>query len=217
MNTYTKAIRFDRITKDVALYLNGDLIVNASSYSEGESRLNELVYDMLRRASHAAISDLTPEDAEVALEVVMALAEEEATADITKSAEVVTAEANAEQVADDGSSKETHGVPVFSYTIGGIKFTIGTDGALTVSTARRDEPAYGRSLDDTYALYRFLTKLPHVGSLLERAHMDRQHFLYGDMETKKHGDGFDAAPPIVDHLAKARRETETETAAAKAA
>ncbi|GAA5528935.1 hypothetical protein [Herpetosiphon gulosus] len=196
---FTKAIRYDRLTKDFALYLNGELIGYASSYSEGESRLNELVYEMLRRASHADISDLTPEDAEVALEVVTALADEEAATD---SAEVVTveAEANAQQV---------DVVPVFSYNIGGIEFTVGTDGALTVYAARRDEPAYGLCPDDTYALYLFLTKLPHVGPLLERAHMDRQHFLYGDMETKENSEGFDAAPSIVAHLAKARREKET--------
>jgi len=41
MNTHTNAIRFDRITKDFALYLNGELIGYSSPYSEGESRLNE--------------------------------------------------------------------------------------------------------------------------------------------------------------------------------
>ncbi|GAA5531505.1 hypothetical protein [Herpetosiphon gulosus] len=45
MTTHTKAIRYDRLTKDFALYLNGELIGYASSYSEGESRLNELGYD----------------------------------------------------------------------------------------------------------------------------------------------------------------------------
>jgi len=207
MNMHTKAIRCDRLTKDFALYLNGELIGYSSSYSEGESRLNELVYDLLRRASHADISDLTPEDAEVALEVVTALATEETVTEVVPTD--ATTQVEVKSMADDESGKETHGVPVFSSTIGGIECTLGTDGALTVSAARRDEPAYGRSPDDTDALYLFLTKLPQVGPLLEGTHMERQHFLYGDMEIKTNAEGFDAAPSIVAHLAKARREKET--------
>lgn len=75
-SAFLKEIRYDRSTKDFALYLNGELIGYSGSFTEGESRLNELVYDLLRRASHADISDLIPEDAEVALEVIVALAGE---------------------------------------------------------------------------------------------------------------------------------------------
>lgn len=106
---HTKEIRYDRITKDFALYLNGELIGYASSYSEGESRLNELVYDLLRRASHADISDLTPEAAEVALEVNAALV-----GDVIEGNEIeaVVAEGAAaptsEMVAGPGTEKTTY-------------------------------------------------------------------------------------------------------------
>ncbi|MCA0351990.1 MAG: hypothetical protein LCH85_08330 [Chloroflexi bacterium] len=111
--THTKEIRYDCITKDFALYLNGESIGYASSYSEGESRLNELVYDLLRRASHADISDLTPEDADVVLDATVALAGEVITenSEIEESATVVADVAAAstfEMIAGPGTEKTTY-------------------------------------------------------------------------------------------------------------
>jgi hypothetical protein len=42
-----REIKYDRITKDFALYLDGRLVGYAGSYSEGERRLNELVHAAL--------------------------------------------------------------------------------------------------------------------------------------------------------------------------
>lgn len=40
-------IRFDRETKDFALYLDGAYVGSAPNYSEGEKRLNALKYEAL--------------------------------------------------------------------------------------------------------------------------------------------------------------------------
>jgi hypothetical protein len=44
---YKKHIKFDRETKDFAMYLDGELVGYARTYLEGETTLNELVYELL--------------------------------------------------------------------------------------------------------------------------------------------------------------------------
>lgn len=55
MNTTTtqpvKEIRYDAATRDFALFLNGQIVGYARSYSEGEETLNAIVYERLRRAA----------------------------------------------------------------------------------------------------------------------------------------------------------------------
>ncbi len=43
-----KHIAYDRVTKDFAMYLNGNLVGYAPTYLDAECKLNELVYEMLR-------------------------------------------------------------------------------------------------------------------------------------------------------------------------
>jgi hypothetical protein len=44
---FRKEIKYDRATKDYALYLDGAFVGYAGSYSEGERKLNALMYDAL--------------------------------------------------------------------------------------------------------------------------------------------------------------------------
>jgi glutamate mutase epsilon subunit len=55
-NMYEKAIVYNAEDKDFALYLNGELCGFARSYQEGETTLNELVYDLLNREFSTAES-----------------------------------------------------------------------------------------------------------------------------------------------------------------
>lgn len=47
--SYHKEVRYDRETRDFAMYLNGELVGYAPSYLAGELHLNGLVYDILSR------------------------------------------------------------------------------------------------------------------------------------------------------------------------
>lgn len=64
--TYTKAIRYDRETGDFAYLLNGEIVGYAASHLCAEQKLNELVYDLLRRGNTgaadtpAAVTDPAP-------------------------------------------------------------------------------------------------------------------------------------------------------------
>lgn len=44
---YRKEIVFDRETKDFAMYIDGELVGFARSYSEAEVTLDELVFELL--------------------------------------------------------------------------------------------------------------------------------------------------------------------------
>lgn len=47
MPNYDREIRFDRETRDYAMYLNGELVGFARSYHEAEVTLDQLVYELL--------------------------------------------------------------------------------------------------------------------------------------------------------------------------
>ena len=47
MTTLTKEIKFDRISKDFAYYLDGRLIGYAPNYRAADEALNEAAYDQL--------------------------------------------------------------------------------------------------------------------------------------------------------------------------
>lgn len=57
---YHKEIRYDRTTKDFAMYLDGELIGYARTYLDGEITLNQIVYDLLSNAAPVE-PDATPE------------------------------------------------------------------------------------------------------------------------------------------------------------
>ncbi len=59
---YRKVIVRDRITKDFAMYLNGELIGYAPSYFQAETRLNKLVYDLLSKPGTVAPKAAAPAD-----------------------------------------------------------------------------------------------------------------------------------------------------------
>ena len=44
----TKEIRYDRETRDYAMYINGEVVGYAPNYHDAEVRLDAIVYDMLR-------------------------------------------------------------------------------------------------------------------------------------------------------------------------
>ena len=115
--TFAKKVRRDRVTKNYGAIVNGQVIGYRDTYQQVQSLCNEFMYESLRRVSHADISDLTPEDAETALEVVTTLVDEEAAAPADV-AEIVTVEVNDQQVIEKEScrvgDKETRAVPVFS-------------------------------------------------------------------------------------------------------
>lgn len=46
-STFTRSIRYDRSTKDYAAYLNGELVGFASSYTQAETMLDQLVLSLL--------------------------------------------------------------------------------------------------------------------------------------------------------------------------
>ncbi len=49
INPVGKTITYDRVTGDFGLYLDGELVGYAPSYFDGETRLNQLVYDRLTK------------------------------------------------------------------------------------------------------------------------------------------------------------------------
>ncbi|GAA5530821.1 hypothetical protein [Herpetosiphon gulosus] len=49
INPVGKTIVYDRTTGDFALYLDDELVGYAPTYLDGESRLNQLVYDRLTK------------------------------------------------------------------------------------------------------------------------------------------------------------------------
>jgi hypothetical protein len=53
-NSTTKEIKYDRVTKDYACYLDGQLIGYAPTYSAGESLCNDTYYEQLAHATSAA-------------------------------------------------------------------------------------------------------------------------------------------------------------------
>ena len=48
-DTFEKSIRYDRETRDFAMYLNGELVGYAATYHEAEVALDQLVYAQLTR------------------------------------------------------------------------------------------------------------------------------------------------------------------------
>lgn len=62
---YTKEIKYDRITKDFAVMVNGECIGYAGSYTDGESMANNHVYNLLTRTPNAVteaeeVTEATP-------------------------------------------------------------------------------------------------------------------------------------------------------------
>lgn len=57
-----KSIQYDRVTGDFACYYNAALIGYAPTFLQAEVKLNEFVYESLRRETVTA-ADLTPEQA----------------------------------------------------------------------------------------------------------------------------------------------------------
>lgn len=57
INPVGKTITYDRGTGDFALYLDGELVGYAPTYFDGESRLNQLVYDRLTKGVMPAEAD----------------------------------------------------------------------------------------------------------------------------------------------------------------
>lgn len=51
--TYTKEIKFDRTTKDFAMYLNGKLVGYAATRHEAETELDRLVFEALTHGGAA--------------------------------------------------------------------------------------------------------------------------------------------------------------------
>lgn len=49
INPMGKTMNYDRKTGDFALYLDGELVGYAPTYFDGETRLNQLVYDRLTK------------------------------------------------------------------------------------------------------------------------------------------------------------------------
>ncbi|XSG76521.1 hypothetical protein ACP8Y2_05850 [Herpetosiphon llansteffanensis] len=187
---FTKEIRFDRITEDFALYLNGELIGYTSSYSEGESRLNELVYDLLRRASHADMSDLTPEEAEVALEVVTALAAEETAEVIIEEVMVVSSEDATPGPTVDELAPAIPAAPTptfvaldptlpasVAYQLGDLDIDL-TDGVLEIASGKvclRLRPY------DAHLLLTFM-RMPHVVAMIEQNERANQQRVHDEIE-----------------------------------
>jgi len=57
INPVGKTINYDRGTGDFGLYLDGELVGYAPSYFDGETRLNQLVYDRLTKGVMPAETD----------------------------------------------------------------------------------------------------------------------------------------------------------------
>jgi len=49
INPVGKTINYDRTTGDFSLYLDGEYVGSSPSYWDGETRLNQLVYDRLTK------------------------------------------------------------------------------------------------------------------------------------------------------------------------
>ena len=49
INPVGKTINYDRKTGDFSLYLDGEYVGSSPSYFDGETRLNQLVYDRLTK------------------------------------------------------------------------------------------------------------------------------------------------------------------------
>lgn len=47
MNVYIKEIKYDRETRDFAMYLNNELVGYAASYLEADNRLNDMIHASL--------------------------------------------------------------------------------------------------------------------------------------------------------------------------
>lgn len=47
---YQREIKYDRLTKDYACYLDGELVGYARTYVEGETMLDELASELMRHA-----------------------------------------------------------------------------------------------------------------------------------------------------------------------
>jgi len=61
---YRKEIRYDYLTRDYALYLDDELVGVASTYHEGEVKLDQLVYDLLTDGMHRTATELDGGQAE---------------------------------------------------------------------------------------------------------------------------------------------------------
>lgn len=57
INPVGKTINYDRVTGDFSLYLDGDYVGSSPSYLDGESRLNQLVFNRLTKGVVPAAAD----------------------------------------------------------------------------------------------------------------------------------------------------------------
>ncbi|WP_110519235.1 hypothetical protein [Herpetosiphon llansteffanensis] len=57
INPVGKTINYDRTTGDFSLYLDGEYVGSSPSYFDGETRLNQLVYDRLTKGIVPAEAD----------------------------------------------------------------------------------------------------------------------------------------------------------------
>ncbi len=64
-----KDIRYNKEDRDYSVYINGELAQIVPTYLAAKDLADSIVYEMLARQSTASISDLTPEDAAVLLEL----------------------------------------------------------------------------------------------------------------------------------------------------
>lgn len=56
--TFRREIKFDRVTKDYACYLDGDFKGYAPTYSDGETLLDQIAYDLLSAGMHRTATEL---------------------------------------------------------------------------------------------------------------------------------------------------------------
>ena len=151
VSMFTKEIRYDRESKDFAMYLNGELIGYAPTYLKAEMQLNSLVHDILTRTAVADTADIPVEDA---LDVLNALAEVEAEA----------AEPTAQPISTD----------LIYHDFRHVGATIDDDGTLTLEPMKRDSTLITLNPMEAYDLYTFFTKFPHVAAMMERLEAQRQ-------------------------------------------
>ncbi|KPL80333.1 hypothetical protein [Herpetosiphon geysericola] len=168
---FTKTIKYDRTTRDFAMYLNGELIGYVASYLQAEIEFNSLVHDILTRTAVADASDVADEDVEAIL-----VAGNEPLP--TSAAAVANAPSIAiyRELGQTNASSETNGSLVFTPS--------GMDARFITLKPR-----------DTYELYTFLAKhllvatirgrflntniLPFVGDGLPLLHLSRTRLRVG--------------------------------------
>lgn len=56
--TFEKSIRYDRETRDFAMYLDGEMVGYARTYHDAESALDQLAYDLLADGAALSVAQL---------------------------------------------------------------------------------------------------------------------------------------------------------------